>query len=154
MRVEVLSVTDTGRRRRWTMAEKALIVEESLEPGVVASEVARRHEVSRSQIYDWRHRYRLGDFAEVAAPFTRIVPTLAADEPATLMAPAAAGGGGDGEPPQARPSCTVTFTGEGAAGSGVKPMVIEFGDGARMTVPVGYDAAAAAQLISAIRGER
>ncbi len=58
MRVEVLSVSDTGRRRRWATSEKIRIVLESLEAGATATEVARRNEVSRSQIYDWRHRYR------------------------------------------------------------------------------------------------
>ncbi len=154
MRVEVLSVSDTGRRRRWTMSEKARIVEESLEPGAVAAEVARRHEISRSQIYDWRHRYRQGDFADVGGSFTRIVPTVAADGLAALPAPTAANELDNEAPPEALLCCSAPGTVEDVVGPDVKPMVIEFGDGARMTVPVGYDVDAAAQLISAIRGER
>ena len=59
-RMQVLSVTDTGRRRRWTDDEKIRIVDESLGDGVTLAEVARRHDVSRSQLYDWRYRYRHG----------------------------------------------------------------------------------------------
>ena len=45
--VEILSVTDTGRRRRWTDAEKVRIVEESFgAPGRV-DETARRHDLGR-----------------------------------------------------------------------------------------------------------
>lgn len=59
-RIEVLSVTDTGRRRRWTDDEKSRIVEESHRDGETLAEVARRHEISRSQLYDWRHRFKHG----------------------------------------------------------------------------------------------
>ncbi len=154
MRVEVLSVSDTGRRRRWTMSEKARIVEESLEPGAVAAEVARRHEISRSQIYDWRYRYRQGDFADVGGSFTRIFPTVAADGLAALPAPTAANELDDEAPPEALPRCGAPGTAKEVAGPDVKPMVIELGDGARVTVPVGYAIDAAARLISAMRGGR
>lgn len=154
MRVEVLSVSDTGRRRRWTMADKVRIVEESLEPGAVAAEVARRNEVSRSQIYDWRHRYRQGEFADVGGSFTRIVPTVAADGLAALPALSAANELDEEAPTEALPCCAAPSTGEVAADPDVKPMVLEFGDGSKVTVPVGYDAAAAAQLISVMRGGR
>jgi transposase len=58
--VEILSVADTGRRRRWTDAEKVRIVEESLgEHGRVA-ETARRHDVGRTLLVRWRRQYRTG----------------------------------------------------------------------------------------------
>ena len=59
-RIEVLSVSDTGRRRRWTDDEKVRIIEESYRAGASLSEVARRHDVSRSQLYDWRYRHKHG----------------------------------------------------------------------------------------------
>jgi transposase len=59
-RIQVLSVSDTGRRRRWTDDEKTRIVEESHGDGVTLAEVARRHDISRSQLYDWRYRHKHG----------------------------------------------------------------------------------------------
>lgn len=147
MRVEVLSVSDTGRRRRWTTAEKVRIVEESLEPGSVSAEVARRHEISRSQIYDWRYRYRTGQFADGGSPFTRIVPTEIGDEASALPAPAAGGGGNEGPPEP--PSFGLPVR---ASASSIDPLVIEFSDGARVKVPTGYDMDAALRLISSMRG--
>ncbi|WP_144431577.1 transposase, partial [Jannaschia seosinensis] len=52
--VEVLSVTDTGRRRRWTDAEKVRIVEESYAAPRMAAATARRYEISRSLLTRWR----------------------------------------------------------------------------------------------------
>ena len=51
---------DSGRRRRWPLAEKRRIVEESFRPGHGAEATARRHGLSRSQMYLWRQRYRAG----------------------------------------------------------------------------------------------
>ena len=59
-RIQVLLVCDTGRRRRWTDDEKLRIIEESYGDGVTLAEVARRHSVSRSQLYDWRYRHEHG----------------------------------------------------------------------------------------------
>lgn len=58
--VEVLSVTDTGRRRRWTDAEKLRIVEESYAAPRLAAATARRHEISRSLLTRWRREAREG----------------------------------------------------------------------------------------------
>ncbi len=49
-----------GRRRRWTAAQKALVVAESFAPGAVASEVARRHEISPQHLFQWRRAARRG----------------------------------------------------------------------------------------------
>ena len=51
-------VTGGGRRRRWSSADKARIVRESLKPGAVVSEVAQRHGLTRWQLYDWRRKVR------------------------------------------------------------------------------------------------
>jgi transposase len=59
-RIQILSVSDTGRRQRWTDDEKDRIVEESHRSGVTLAELARRHEISRSMLYDWRYRHKLG----------------------------------------------------------------------------------------------
>ncbi|MCW3784421.1 IS66-like element accessory protein TnpA [Defluviimonas salinarum] len=58
--VEVLSVTDTGRRRRWADAEKLRIVEESHAAPRRAAATARRYEISRSLLTRWRREAREG----------------------------------------------------------------------------------------------
>jgi transposase len=55
-RVEV--ITGPERRRRWTEGQKRAIVAQSLEPGAVVAEVARRAEVGAGQIYRWRQQLR------------------------------------------------------------------------------------------------
>jgi transposase len=55
-RVEIL--TGPGRRRRWSAAEKARIVEETLAPGARVSEVARRWQVCPQQVFSWRRAAR------------------------------------------------------------------------------------------------
>jgi transposase len=54
-RIEV--ITGVERRRRWSEEDKARIVAESLEPGVVVAEVARRYGIHRNQLYDWRSAF-------------------------------------------------------------------------------------------------
>ena len=60
-RLEVLE-GPTGRRVR-SEADKARIAAESLMPGVQVAAVARKHGVTRWQVYDWRRRLRRGQFA-------------------------------------------------------------------------------------------
>ena len=85
--VEVLSVTDTGRRRRWTDAEKVRIVEESYAAPRMAAATARHYEISRSLLTRWRRLARDGlligngdrtHFAAVA-----VTPEVAAEPAAT-----------------------------------------------------------------------
>ena len=47
-------ITGRERRRRWTGAEKAAIVTESLQPGTNISALARRHGVNRGLLQTWR----------------------------------------------------------------------------------------------------
>ena len=61
--VEILSVIDSGRRRRWTDAEKVRIVEESLGGRGQVAETARRHDVGRTLLVRWRRQYRDGQLA-------------------------------------------------------------------------------------------
>lgn len=49
-------ITDTARRRRWTIEEKAVIVAESTRPGVNVAEVARRFGVNRGLLQIWRRK--------------------------------------------------------------------------------------------------
>jgi transposase len=73
-RVEVL--TGAPRRRRWSAAEKAAIIAESLAPGAVASTVALRHGLHRNQLYMWRREVRTGALAPPGAPVPDFVPIV------------------------------------------------------------------------------
>jgi len=47
-------------RRRWDDAVKAQIVAESLAPGAIVTQVARRHGCRPQQVHDWRRLARQG----------------------------------------------------------------------------------------------
>ena len=49
-------ITSVQRRRRWSRAEKERIVAATLEPGAVASEVARAAGIHASQLFRWRQQ--------------------------------------------------------------------------------------------------
>src|SRR5277367_4131537 len=51
-------VLGVERRRRWSKDEKSRIVEETLMPGAVVFEVARRHGVAQSLLFTWRRQAR------------------------------------------------------------------------------------------------
>lgn len=51
---EIEIITDGGRRRRWTAAEKLRIVEETLDERASISIVARRNGVAPNLLYRWR----------------------------------------------------------------------------------------------------
>jgi transposase len=80
-RLEV--ITGALGRRRWSAEAKARIVAESLAPGVVISEVARRHDLRPQQLFAWRHQARQGRLALPAAELS-FVPVVgsATDAPA------------------------------------------------------------------------
>ena len=61
MRMEI--ITGVERRRRWRLEEKLRIVAEVERPGMCFAEVARRHEVSRGLLWDWRRQVRRGTLA-------------------------------------------------------------------------------------------
>src|ERR671939_1924287 len=73
-RVEVL--TGVPRRRRWSAAEKAAIVAESLAPGAIASTVALRHGLHRNQLYMWRREVRSGALANHGIAMPDFVPIV------------------------------------------------------------------------------
>ena len=49
-----IEVVETGRRRRWTSAEKLRIVEESFAGPRLVSATAQRHGISRQLLLGWR----------------------------------------------------------------------------------------------------
>jgi len=49
-------ITSVQRRRRWSRAEKERLVAASLEPGAVASAIARDAGIHVSQLFGWRRQ--------------------------------------------------------------------------------------------------
>jgi transposase len=83
-RVEVL--TGPGRRRKWSDEDKARIVAETLEPGAVVAEVARRRQVCPQQVFTWRREMHVGAAARL--DFVPIVPATSVPLPEPPAAPA------------------------------------------------------------------
>lgn len=53
-------ITGVERRRRWSVAEKLRIVVETEQPDAGIAEVARRYEISRGLLWNWRSQVRRG----------------------------------------------------------------------------------------------
>jgi transposase len=87
-------ITGVERRCRWRDEEKLRILAELDEPGAKFNDVARRHDVSRGLLWQWRDAQRRGKLVAEAPGFVplRVVPELPAPEPqgsvaATSIAP-------------------------------------------------------------------
>ena len=81
-------ITGVERRRRWRLEEKLRIVAEIEEPGASFAAVARRNEVSRALLWNWRRQVRRGDLAHETIPVfvpVRVTP----DPPLALPSPSA-----------------------------------------------------------------
>ena len=113
-----MSGAKTGRRH-WSDDEKLKIVQESLQDGVVQAQLARRHGVSASQIYEWRYRYKAGLLVG-ATEFSQVV----------VVADAAEGTADQTSPAVPSPD-----------------LVVEVGQRYRLTIPAGFDMEAAAHLL-------
>ncbi|MDU9007238.1 IS66-like element accessory protein TnpA [Sedimentitalea todarodis] len=117
-RKQAVSNAKTGRRHR-SDAEKLKIVKESFEKGCVQAQLARRHGISTSQLWDWRARYKAG-LLEDRADFSQVVVTQETPE---------------GVQDQARSAAACP------------DLVIEVGQCYRFTIPAGFDMDAAARLL-------
>ena len=84
-RLEV--ITGTGRRRHFSRDFKAEIVEETLVPGAVVSEIARRRGLTPQQVFTWRRQARRSPApgSKEAAP--QFVPAVVETLPANPVAP-------------------------------------------------------------------
>ena len=80
-RVEV--ITGVGRRRRWSLEDKARIVAESLDPATTASAVARRYGLHVSQLFTWRQQLAASAAREAPA-FVPVVVAESAAPPAEV----------------------------------------------------------------------
>ena len=80
-KTQVEVITSVQRRRRWSRAEKERIVAAAMEPGPVASEIARAAGIHTSQLFRWRQQ--LCEPAQIPAAFSAV--TIApAPEPGTV----------------------------------------------------------------------
>ena len=70
---QVEVITAVQRRRSWSRAEKERIVAAALEPGAVASEVARAAGIHTSQLFRWRRQ--LCERVQVPATFSPVAVT-------------------------------------------------------------------------------
>jgi transposase len=119
---EVEVITSVQRRRRWSREEKERIVAAALEPGAVASEVARAAGIHTSQLFRWRQQ--LCERIQAATTFN---PVAITPEPGTVTVPS----------PTPLPDR-----------AGV--VEIEFATGGRMRITGPVDAATASALIKAL----
>jgi transposase len=124
-RVEVI----TGRRRRrdWSDEEKARILAESADPGVNVSEVARRNGVSRGLLNIWRRKARLASSEGLLFVQLRLDDGAEAQRDATNPPRVAA---------RLAERIEVTIA------------------GAKVSVPVGVDAATLERVLAAVRSTR
>jgi len=119
MTTQVEVITSVQRRRYWSRAEKERIVAAALEPGAIASEVARAAGIHTSQLFRWRQQV-----CERPRAGTTFNAVAIAPEPGTLALPAPAQG----------PERTGTVE-------------IEFATGCRMRMSGPVDAATVSALV-------
>ena len=78
-------ITGDRRRREWSLDEKLAIVAESFSAPSSISEVARRHQLNRNQLFQWRSQFRRGELGGTGVgafvPVTRTSPNLFAHWP-------------------------------------------------------------------------
>jgi len=70
-------ITGTGRRRRISEDDKARVVEETLAPGAVVSDVARRYGLTPQQVFTWRREARERAEASKTVSFAPVVVATA-----------------------------------------------------------------------------
>ena len=78
-------ITGVERRRRWSVAEKLRIVAETEQPGAGIAEIARRYEISRGLLWNWRSLVRRGVLRP--EPQAVFVPVQVVSEPSTAELP-------------------------------------------------------------------
>jgi len=69
-------ITGVERRRRWSVEEKLRIVAESEQPGFGIAEIARKYEISRGLLWNWRGQVRRGVLRPEAPPVFLPVQTI------------------------------------------------------------------------------
>ena len=121
------------RRRRWTSAEKARIVEESLALDASVAEVARRHDIHHNLLHAWRRQAGNGTLAR--GRDAGIVPTGGGFAPVVIAS--------DGDVPRATRS-------DAGADRAVIELVLR--NGRVLRLPAGVVPARVAALADVLEG--
>ena len=69
-------ITGVERRRRWSLEEKLRIVAETEQAGCGIAEIARRYEISRGLLWNWRSQIRRGVLRWESPPVFLPVQTI------------------------------------------------------------------------------
>jgi transposase len=127
-------ITGVERRRRWRPEEKLRILAELDGPGAKFAEVARRHEISRGLLWQWRDAQRRGALVAEEAAFVpvRVVPELPPP------------------PPQGEQAAPPTSADPGAEPDDRIEIVLP--DGTAVRVPETVGATTLRRILSALRG--
>ena len=140
-KTQVEVITSVQRRRRWSRAEKERIVAAAMEPGAVASEVARAAGIHASQLFRWRQQ--LCEPAQIPAVFNPVAVTPE-PEAASPPSPEKAGvieiefasGGADADLRVGR--CFDGIGADEGAGEGQAAAMIPAPSGARVWLAAGH----------------
>jgi transposase len=127
-------ITGVERRRRWSAGEKVRIVAETEQPGAGIAEIARRYEISRGLLWNWRSQVRRG---------------MLRPEPSSVFVPVQLVGG----PPGAeRAKCAGPSESSGSDPAVVDRIEITLPDG--NAIKVGHDVSLAAlrRVVTVLRG--
>jgi transposase len=127
-------ITGIERRRRWRVEDKLRIVAESEQPDACFAEIARRYEISRGLLWNWRSQVRRGKLNGVpAASFlpVRVVNETLRPDPAPRLLP---------NPP---PKAAAAATGR---------IEITLPDGSRLQVDNEVSLAALRRVMAVLRG--
>src|SRR5262245_9308971 len=76
-KTQVEVIDSVRRRRKWSRADKERIVAAAMEPGAVASVVAREAGIQASQLFRWRQQLRVGVAARFASLTLEVPPDAA-----------------------------------------------------------------------------
>lgn len=91
-----MDTTQEGRRRRrYTLAFKRQVVEETLAGGESVSVVARRHDLNANLLFTWRRRHRQGTLGGAAEETAALLPIRVTAASAEKDVPRHAEGGAE-----------------------------------------------------------
>ena len=71
------------KRRRWSVAERRRVVEETLAAGASVARVARAHGVNANQVFHWRRLYQRGLLGGKEQPAAGLLPVKVSESAET-----------------------------------------------------------------------